>query len=283
MPPSVEWVPQRVARAWRPALPGAWRRTSLATRATAVAVLALAMGLGWLALRDSSLFAVENVVIDGLPASAQPIVVEQLQTAAREQTTTDFSVGALRRALAQYTLVAGLRAETHFPHGLTIVVTARQAIARLDVNGVLLAVDAHGRVITGLADTAHLPTVDAARMPVGGVTADPFALVALRVLGDAPQSLRDRVVAITPAEGLTVYLHAGPRLIFGNADLPHAKWDSAAAVLATHSARGAAYVNVTVPSRPSAQVGDPATSGLATGQSGAASAASSLSNASLQQ
>jgi cell division protein FtsQ len=283
MPPSVEWVPQRVAGAWRPSVPGAWRRMSLRMRVFAVAVLLLATGLGWLALRDSSLFAVENVAIDGLPASAQPVVVEELQTAAREQTTTDFSLAAVRSEVAQYTVIAGLRAQTHFPHGVTLIVTARHAVARLVVDGVTLPVDAQGRVITGLARTVRLPTVEAAHMPVRGVTQDAFALVALRVLADGPPLLRRRVIAITPAQGLTIYLHAGPRLIFGNPELAHAKWDSATAVLATHSARGATYINVTVPSRPAAQVGDAATTGLAPAKWGSGSAASNLSTAALQQ
>ena len=66
-----------------------------------------------------------------------------------------------------------------------------------------------------------------------GAARDPFVLLALRVLGDAPAPLRRRVVAVTIADGaLTIYLHRGPRLIFGNGALPHAKWDAAAAVLA---------------------------------------------------
>ena len=46
----------------------------------------------------------------------------QLIAAARAQTTTDFSVGALRAAVAPYTLITGVRAQTHFPHGLRIEV-----------------------------------------------------------------------------------------------------------------------------------------------------------------
>ena len=57
-----------------------------------------------------------------------------------------------------------------------------------------------------------------------------------------------------------VYLHRGPRLIFGDGALPHAKWDAAAAVLADHWSLGASYVDVRIPSRPAAQVADPNTS-----------------------
>lgn len=249
-------------------------------RVVAIAVLALSMGLGWLALRDSSLFQVDSVTIEGLPPAVQPVVAEELAAAARDQTTTDFSVAALRRQLAQYTLIAGVRAETHFPHGVTLIVRARRAVARIDVDGSAQPVDEHGLVITGLLAATHLPTVEATHMAVGGMTHDAFALLALRVLSDAPAPLRSRVVAVTAAEGLTIYLHAGPRLIFGNGQRPHAKWDSATAVLATSSSRGAAYINVTLPSRPAAQIGDGATSNVAA--AGSASAASMLSGAPAQ-
>ena len=85
-------------------------------------------------------------------------------------------------------------------------------------------------------------------------------LLALRALSDAPAPLRARVGAVTDADGaLTIYLHRGPRLIFGNSALLHAKWDAAAAVLADPGSRGASYIDVRLPSRPAAQVADPAT------------------------
>jgi hypothetical protein len=94
-----------------------------------------------------------------------------------------------------------------------------------------------------------------------GRARDSFVLVALRVLGAAPAPLAARVTAVTRAGGaLTVYLHRGPRLIFGDGSLPHAKWAAATAVLAAPSARGATYIDLVLPSRPDAQVGDSATS-----------------------
>jgi hypothetical protein len=115
--------------------------------------------------------------------------------------------------------------------------------------------------VTGFSPSVHLATVRSSEFPLGGRTHDPFVLVAARVLGAAPRPLFRRVAAITRTGGvLTVYLHRGPRLIFGDGALPHAKWDAAAAVLAAPSSRGAAYVNVMLPWRPAAQVGDPDTS-----------------------
>jgi hypothetical protein len=78
---------------------------------------------------------------------------------------------------------------------------------------------------------------------------------------------------VTVADGaLTIHLHRGPKLIFGNDALPHAKWDAAAAVLADPSSRGASYIDLRLPSRPVAQVADPQTSPTATAAAGGSAA-----------
>jgi len=237
------------------------RGTRLRTRlALLVSLPVLVLG-GWMLLRDSSLFSVDQVAISGLGADALPVVSADLTAAAHGQTTTDFSVGALRTAVAPFSVVAGLSVKTHFPHGLSIDVLERHPIAHLQVGSHWFLLDASGRVITG-ARGGGLATLRSSALPSGGHTHDGFVLLALRVLADAPGPLRRRVVAVTVADGsLMIYLHRGPRLIFGNAALPHAKWDASAAVLADPSSRGASYIDVQVPSRPAAQVADPATTG----------------------
>jgi len=69
--------------------------------AIAAALATLGLG-GWLVLRDSSVFAVHDVTILGLSADAQPAISAQLDAAAQSQTTTDFSVAALRAAVARF-------------------------------------------------------------------------------------------------------------------------------------------------------------------------------------
>ena len=231
----------------------------MALRHKLVCVALVGLG-GWVLLRGSSLFAVDQVSIAGLSPNALPAVSDDLIAAARTQTTTDFSVAALRAAVAPYTLIDGIRAQTHFPHGVSIEVQERQPVARLEVARRWFALAADGGVISGLAYAGPLASVHSARLPSQGRTSDPFVLLALRVLTDAPAPLRARAAAVTRADGaLTIYLHRGPRLIFGNYQLLHAKWDAAAAVLADPSSRGAAYIDLRVPSRPAAQVADPAT------------------------
>ena len=227
--------------------------------AIAAALATLGLG-GWLLLRDSSLFAVNNVTIVGLSADAQPVVSSALEAAARSQTTTDFSVSALRAAVEPYTLIDGLAARTQGSHGVLITVSERRTAVRLDVEGAIMALDSTGAVITGLRHAPPVATVRSARLPVGGRSRDPVVALALRLLGAAPAPLRARVVSVTVPHGqLTVYMHRGPRLIFGDGSLPHAKWDAVAAVLSDHWSIGASYVDVRIPSRPAAQVADPNT------------------------
>lgn len=244
------------------------RALSLRMQVACVAAIVLVAVGGWLLLRDSALFSVNQVTIEGLSADAVPAVSEQLDAAARSQTTTDFSVGAVRAAVAADSLITGVRAITHAPHGVTLYVGERMPLARIHVDGQLIPVAADGTVVTGLRAAAHLPTVRSALLPFGGHASDPFVLDALRVLAAAPKPLRARVATVSRASGaLTVYLHHGPRLIFGDGALPHAKWDAAAAVLASRRSRGATYIDLVLPWRPAAQVGDPATSLTAAGAS----------------
>jgi cell division protein FtsQ len=225
-----------------------------------VAVVAIVGLGGWMLLRGSSLFAVDQVAVVGLSPNALPAVSDQLIAAARAQTTTNFSVKALRAAVAQYTLIDGVRAQAHFPHSVRIELSERQPVARLVVKRDSFALAADGTVITGLAHSGPLATVRATRAPVGGRAREAFVLLALRILTDAPAPLRDRAAAVTLADGqLTIYMHRGPRLLFGDDTLPHAKWDAAAAVLADPGSQGASYIDLRLPSRPAAQVGDPAT------------------------
>jgi hypothetical protein len=116
--------------------------------------------------------------------------------------------------------------------------------------------------------------------PIGGRVRDAQTLAELRIVGDAPLPLRSHIVSvIRGSDGYTVLLHDGPVLYFGDATLPHAKWDAAAAVLASPTSRGARYIDVALPSRPAAQVGDPSTSRGATGASGSVASIASLVSA----
>jgi cell division protein FtsQ len=247
------------------------------------AVLALLAAYGlWLGLlRNLALFEVRSVAISGLAGNAAPQIASTLELTAREMTTTDFSVERLRSAVADYQSVAGLRVDTEFPHGVRIEVVERRPLARLDYDGTIVAVGSNDHVLSGLVASPSLPLLRSSVAPRGDSVSDPLARAELALLAAAPAALRSHVYQVRISnEGLTVRLRHGPLIYFGDAALPHAKWDSAAAVLANPSSRGARYIDVSLPARPAAAVGDPATEELSTSPQGSASVATILGGAS---
>jgi cell division protein FtsQ len=167
-------------------------------------------------------------------------------------------------AVAPYTVVKDLRVQTQFPHGLRIDVIERLPVAALDIGGQRVPVAGNGTVVRGLPAPANVPTLPISRLPTATGVTDRTTLIELAVLDAAPPLLRARVAQIGDGpRGLTITLHNGPRLFFGDTSLLHAKWDAAARVIAEPGAHGATYIDVRLPGQPTAQVGDPATSGAA--------------------
>ena len=165
-----------------------------------------------------------------------PAVGQQLVAAARSQTTTDFSAGALRSAVAR------LHADRRRPRAAR---TSRTASRSTSASGCRCArVDVRGTMHPGrrrrhrghglLAARAPARRCARTRSPLGGRTHDRVRPDgAARAGGGAGAAARARRRRRRIADGaLTIYLHRGPRLIFGDGALPHAKWDAAAAVLA---------------------------------------------------
>lgn len=227
----------------------------------ACVVLVLLVGYGaWIALvRHLSVFQVRNVTVSGLSGNAAPQIRSALELTARGMTTTDVSLARLHAAVASYTLVASLRVSSEYPHGLHIRVIERRPFVRLDVGGVIVAVARDDSVLAGLRASRRLPLVRSGVAPVGGRVSDPQARLEIALLDDAPAPLLAHVYSVTAgSHGLTVQLRRGPAIYFGDDALPHAKWASAAAVLANPTSRGASYIDVSLPSRPAAQVDDPA-------------------------
>jgi cell division protein FtsQ len=254
----------------------------------ALAVLAL-LGGGWLLLRNSPLVAVQHVQVTGVQGVDAGPIEAALQTAAKRMSTLNVNVGALRAAVAPYRVVRAVGVTTQFPHGLRIHVVEQLPVAALAVGGVHTAVAADGVVLgTDLlaSERVPLPAIAlAAGSPaladlrsVDGHVEDATARAELSVLGAAPRVLLGWVSRVFMGpEGLTVAMRNGLSIYFGDATRPHAKWLSAARVLADPSSAGATYVDVRAPERPAA--GTTAAGGLAggdtpTGQASATDATS---------
>jgi cell division protein FtsQ len=270
----------RLARPLSFALP----RGAVARRlGIALAVLAL-LGGGWLLLRNSPLVAVEHVQVAGVQGVDTGPIDAALQGAARGMSTLNVNVGALRAAVAPYRVVRALSVSAEFPHGLRIHVVEQLPVAALSAGGVHTAVAADGVVLgPELLARVHVPLPAIALAagswaPLGGHVENATARAELSVLGAAPRVLLGWVsrVFVGP-EGLTVAMRNGLSIYFGDATRPHAKWLSAARVLADPSSAGATYVDVRAPERPAA--GTTAAGGLvggdvSTGQGSATDATS---------
>jgi cell division protein FtsQ len=265
-PGSASRVPP-IGRLTRP-LSFAFPRGATARRlGIALATVAL-LGGGWLLLRNSPLVAVEHVQIAGVQGVDAGPIDAALRGAARGMSTLNVNVGALRAAVAPYRVVRAVSVSTDFPHGLRIHVVEQLPVAALSVGGVHTAVAGDGVVLGPdllASERVPLPAIALAagsRAPLGGHVENATARAELSVLGAAPRVLLGWVsrVFIGP-EGLTVAMRNGISLYFGDATRPHAKWLSAARVLADPSSAGATYVDVRAPERPAA--GTTAAGGLA--------------------
>jgi cell division protein FtsQ len=234
-----------------------WRRRRLRAATLALLLAVALLGGGWLWLRQSSLVAVEHVRVTGAHGSEASAIDAALGAAARRMTTLDVNAGALRAAVAGYPQVHDIRVKPSFPHGISIRVVEQPAVAVLSAGGAKVAVAADGTVLgPGLA-SGSLPVLSEVS-PTGTQTPgahlrNATALSELAVLGAAPARLANLVTrAYSGSSGLTLAMHSGLLVYFGDATRAHAKWLSLESVLASPDSAGASYVDVRVPERPAA-------------------------------
>jgi cell division protein FtsQ len=216
----------------------------------AVAILAALLAGAWMLIRDSSLVAVRTVKVVGATSSAEPRIHDALASAGERMTTLHVREAELRKAVAGFPSVAGLRVRTDFPHGLVVEVAERRPVAVLAATSRLVAVAGDGLLLPDVAAPDDVPEI-AVATAVGGTRVEGAKLRSALALADAaPEPLRRRTTQILwGARGLTAELESGPPLIFGTAEDAAAKWAGAARVLAEPSAAGATYLDLRVPGR----------------------------------
>jgi len=219
----------------------------------------LAVGGGYLAARDSALFAVQRVEIRGAP----PAVALDVRGALRPlegESLLRVDLGAVGDRLAAIPSVRAARFDRAFPHTLLVTVAAEQPVAVLRTGDEAWLVSARGRVIRRLENPrlSRLPRVwapAAVSAAAGdGVTDGPTmeAVRALAAVADSRLPARVRYARSTD-EGLTLMLMAGTELELANDDDLALKLAVARTVLlALDPARQGwpGYVDLTVPGRP---------------------------------
>jgi cell division protein FtsQ len=233
------------------ALPGGVQRRRL--RVIAIAFLAgVAVAIGWTWLRDSSLVAVEQVVVTGATGPEAANVRRALETAARDMSTLHVRRAELETAAAPYPIVESITVRTDFPHGLRIMVHEHDPVAAVIVDGRRTAVAADGTILRGTPARA-VPVIPLTSPPAGDRVTSARGLRSIALLAAAPAALRARVARVSHGtNGLTAALRNGPPLYFGSPDRLGAKWSAAARVLSDPTSAGTTYLDVRVPERPAA-------------------------------
>ncbi len=224
----------------------------LRRRLVAIAALAVILIAGYLIfLRNSSLFAVDEVEVTGVTANQERIAAA-LVRAAEDMTTLHVREDDLRKAVAGFPTVATLTTSTDFPHGLRIEVTERLPIATAQIEGEQTAVSADGYPLPGIDfDPKELPGLDADSTEDSRLGPEGTAQAA--ILGAAPDELRDRLRESTwdlDRGGVVVDLDGAPELRFGEGAQASDKWQAVVTVLADADLGSPGYVDVSVPTRP---------------------------------
>jgi cell division protein FtsQ len=194
------------------------------------------------------------VRVSGVRGSDAPAIEAALTAAAKRMSTLDVSTSRLRAAVAAYPIVGDVRVRTSFPHGLNIQVLEQPPVATLTTGATKTAVAANGVILGEAHVSGSLPALRSSVALAAGEHVREAALLGeLSVLGAAPKALaKSTERAYGGSKGLTLVMHGGLRVYFGDASRPHAKWASLARVLADPSSAGASYVDVRVPERPAA-------------------------------
>jgi cell division protein FtsQ len=218
----------------------------------AVLVTVVVLGGGYVWLRNSKLVAIRTVTVNGLAGPDVSQIETKLTDTAKSMTTLNLNVTRLRTAVAGYKFVHSLSAQSYFPNGLVIQVDEQVPIAVAAEQGKEIVVDARGLLLVNEVAPFPLPVLLDAGQPDDGAVTDSGALDALNVLGQAPYQLIRHVASATwnADHGVVLQLRNGPKLYFGPTVEIAQKWLAAIAVLGAHTAAGAAYIDLSDPSRP---------------------------------
>ncbi|HZT84834.1 MAG TPA: FtsQ-type POTRA domain-containing protein [Gaiellaceae bacterium] len=251
----------------RPSLPELRLRERLAQIAPTRRSLALGFGIltvalgGYLAARETSLFAIQRIEVEG----ASP------QVAAQVRRSLAFVVGrplvgldgtAVLRKVDALPTVVRASYDRAFPHTLRILVVAERpaAVLRSGTGGWL--VSARGRVVERLPASAlpRLPRIwipTRTRIRVGAELGTTGAAVAARAVGLAGAFAARVASASYTKDGLVFRLRSGFQLLLGDGSDVKLKVAVAERVL-TMLPYGATFLDVSIPGRPVAGTGSAA-------------------------
>lgn len=203
--------------------------------------------------RELAVFDIEAVAVEGAGPGYAHRLSDELGASARDMTTLHVREHELRRIAERYPAVVSLEANADVPNRLAIRIVERPPVGLVKgPRGRLVPVAADGTLLGGQPIDRPLPRLEgqAARKRGGG---GGTTLAAARLASATPGPLGAWLERIERRErGWVVELRSGPELRFGPLSELDRKWSAAAAMLADRSARGARFVDVRLPDRPSA-------------------------------
>lgn len=220
--------------------------------AAALGALAVA-GTYLTVVRELAVFRVEAVEVEGASSGYGKRLSAELAAAARAMTTLHVREDELRRVAGRYPAIVSLEADADLPNRLAIRVLARPPVGLVEgPRGERVPVAADGTLLGGQPLDRPLPRLEGDGGSGRG-RANVATIAAARLAAAAPGPLGAWLERVERRRGgWMVKLRRGPQLRFGSLSGLDRKWSAAAAVLAARSARGARFVDVRLPARPSA-------------------------------
>ncbi|GEM_PF-377437 len=257
--------PRRQARAAaaalprRPAPPRGRARAAAARLAPTRRALATGLGLvalaaaGYLVARETSLFALQRIEVEGAPAPVAAAVRRSLAPLLG-RSLVGLDGAALLRRVEALPVVVRASYDRAFPHTLRVEVVPERPVAVLRLGRSAWLVSARGRVLGRIAarNERSLPRIWlAARTPVraGELLGRNLGGAAARALG-ASGGFASRVASASYAGGVLVFrLRSGLELVLGAPSSVRLKVAVATRALPVLPA-GSAVLDLSVPSRP---------------------------------
>lgn len=268
---------ETLAPTWQSVWPGVHPRTWLARLAPTrrsvgigLAILGFALG-GYLLARETSLFAIDTIEVQGGSAPVARQVREALAPLAGKPLVGLDGSAVLARVEALPT-VFGASYDRDFPHTLRITVVPERPAAVLRRGPESWLVSTRGRVMERLASSAvpRLPRIWIAthtQVRTGGQVVGAGAATVARAAGFAG-AFAPRIVSASYTHGTLVFhLRSGLELILGDGSDVKLKLAVAQRVLATLPA-GSTFLDVSIPGRPVSGTGSPSAFVLGTSSRG---------------
>jgi cell division protein FtsQ len=204
--------------------------------------------------RESSVFAVERVQIEGAP----PAVVREVEKAtgaAVGQSLLEIDARRVEDTVRALPSVAGVSVDRSFPHTLVVKISAERAVAVARKQQSAWLVTGSGKVIREIEPRSlrGFPRLWLSRgigVRIGGSLPVTFTAATRALAAVQEARIPRRVKAVRSGDGqLTLVLRRGPEIRLGEPSDIRLKLAVAARVF-PHLPDGAAYLDVSVPEKP---------------------------------